>query len=115
MHSSRGRVFTARSGFCFWRFGLVAGCGVVRAGGGALGGGGGGAVGERWGAGWCDGGGRVVVEAALFGCVEDQLLGGVVDAGGALQEAGAGDAEAVQDVLGRAGEFAGLEGEGRSE
>ena len=72
-------------------------------------------MGERWGAGWCgrcDGGGRVVVEAALFGCVEDELVGGVVDVGGALQEAGAGDAEAVQGVLGGAGEFAGLEGEG---
>jgi hypothetical protein len=53
-----------------------------------------------------------VLEAALFGCVEDELFGGVVDVGGALQEAGAGDAEAVQGVLGCAGEFAGLEGEG---
>jgi hypothetical protein len=52
------------------------------------------------------------VQAALFGGVEDELLGGVVDVGCALQQGGAGDAETVQGVLDRAGQFAGLDREG---
>jgi len=51
MHSLRGRVFMARSGFCFWRFGLVADGGMVRAGGWGLAGGDVRAVDGRWGAG----------------------------------------------------------------
>jgi hypothetical protein len=53
-----------------------------------------------------------VVQAALSGGVEDELLGGAVDVGCALQQGRAGDAEAVQSVLDRAGQFAGLDREG---
>ena len=48
----------------------------------------------------------------MFGGVDDELFGGLVEVGGALQEAGAGDAEAVQGVLDCAGELAGMEIEG---
>jgi hypothetical protein len=43
--------FAVRSGFCFWLFVLVAGCGVVRMAGCALVAGDAGVVGVRWGVG----------------------------------------------------------------
>ena len=49
-------------------------------------------------------GGEGRVAVWLGGCFEDEVLGGAVDGGGALEGVGLGDAEVVQDALDRAGQ-----------